>query len=440
MQSLSKTLSGSLLCALLLVGSFSSSSAENWPQWRGPAFNGSNKEKNLPEKFSKTENVLWTATLPGVSGATPIVWEDKVFIASADAQKELLLLCYDRKDGKLHWQQSVGTGDRNNDQGNNMAAPSPVTDGKSVWVMFGTGDVACFDFSGKKLWNRSLAKEHGKFAHMWLYGASPLLYKNKLYIQVLQRDPPTYAHSLDDKENRESFLLCVDPKTGKDLWRHVRKTDALAESMESYATPIPYEGKKRSEIIVVGGDYVTGHDPETGKEFWRAGSLNATKSQWWRIVTSPVTYDGFIYVSAPKKEPLIAVREGGEGNVTDSHIAWRLQEYTPDVCTPLIYKGKMFVLDGDKKMLTCLDPKTGEKKWQGELGVREVFKASPTGADDKIYCISERGTAVVLSAGDEFKILSTVALGEGPVRSSISAANGNLFIRTAATLYCIGKK
>jgi outer membrane protein assembly factor BamB len=126
--------------------------------------------------------------------------------------------------------------------------------------------------------------------------------------------------------------------------------------------------------------------------------------------------------------------------VTDTHIAWRLTENTPDVCTPLVYKGKLFVLDGDKKVMTCLDPKTGKQIWKGELGVREVFKSSPTGADDKIYCISERGTVVVLSTGDEFKILSKTEMGDQPNRSSIAIAQGQLFVCTAKTLYCIGKK
>jgi outer membrane protein assembly factor BamB len=425
-------------CAGTLL--FCAAQAENWPQWRGPSFNGATTEKNLPTTWSKTENVLWSVTLPGLSGATPIIWDDKVFIASADAQKNLVLICYNRKDGKLLWQQEVGVGDRSTDQGNNMASCSPVTDGKMVWAMFGTGDLAAFDFSGKKLWTRNIGQDFGKIANMWLYGSSPLLYEGRLYVQVLQRNPPTYPHALDDKADRESFLLCLDPKTGKDLWRHVRKTEALAESMESYATPLPYEGKSRKEIIIVGGDCVTGHDPKTGEEFWRCGSLNAKNSQWWRIVTSPVASPGFIYACAPKREPMIAIKEGGKGTVTDTHIAWRLESNTPDVCTPLYYQGKLFVLDGDKKVLTCLDPKTGEKKWSGDLEVREVFKASPTGADGKIYCLSERGTAVVLDAGNEFKILSTIPMGEGPSRSSIAASHGNLFVRLAGTLYCIGKK
>jgi outer membrane protein assembly factor BamB len=417
------------------------SSAENWPQWRGPFFNGSTTEKNLPDKWSETENIVWKAPLPGQSGATPVVWGNSIFVSSPDAQKNLLLLCIDRRDGKGRWQKQVAVGNRQ--QGNNnMASPSPVTDGRRVYVIFGTGDLTAFDFSGQELWTRNLAKEYGRFANMWQYGASPLLFKGRLYIQVLQRNPPPpdYTHAIDDKPERESFILCLDPKTGKNIWRHVRPTDAIGESKEAYTTPIPYEGKNGSEIIVLGGDYVTAHDATTGDELWRCGGLNSKKNIWWRTVTSPVAADGFIYVSAPKREPLLAVKDGGAGLVTDTHIAWKLTEYSTDVCTPLYYQNKLFVLDGDRQMMTCLNPKTGEKIWQGNLGLREIIRASPTGADGKIYCISEKGNVVILDAVNEFKILATIPMSGEPCRSSIVASGGQLFIRTAENLYCIGKK
>jgi len=415
--------------------------AGNWPQWRGPAFNGSSEETGLPDSWDKTNQVRWTAPMPGLSGATPIVWNKKVFISTPDEEKNLRLLCLDVDSGKTLWSQVVATGDKNNGQGNNMASPSPVTDGKLVYVLFGTGDLAAYDLDGGQIWFRNLGKDYGKFANMWLYGSSPLLFQNKLYIQVLQRDDPSqYPHAVDDKPKRDSYLLCLEPSTGKTIWKENRPTEAIIESQESYASPVPYQGKSGAEIIVVGGDNVTGHDSGTGKELWRCGGLNSKNNQWFRIITSPVTGDGLIFASAPKREPLLAIKEGGRGVVTDSHVAWRFVENPPDVCTPLFYQGKLFVLDGDKKVMTCLEPKTGKKIWSGELGVREIFKASPLGADGKIFCISERGTAVVLSAGEEFKILSTAAMGEEPCRASMAAADGKIFIRTAKNLYCVEKK
>lgn len=155
-----------------------------------------------------------------------------------------------------------------------------------------------------------------------------------------------------------------------------------------------------------------------------------------RTVPSPVAGAGMIFACAPKKEPVFAIKSGGKGTVTP---AWKFEEFPSDCVTPLFYQEKLFVLDGDKQMMTCLEPKTGKKIWQGNLGVREIFRSSPTGADGKIYCLSERGTVVVLDAGKEFKILSTIRMGEEPIRSSIAVADGNLFIRTAENLYCVGK-
>jgi outer membrane protein assembly factor BamB len=413
----------------------------NWPQWRGPSFNGSTVATSLPDHWSKTEGVAWTAPLPGYSGATPIIWEDSVFVSSSNPERQLLLLCLDRKTGEVRWQEQVADGDRDRGR-NNMASPSPVTDGQAVFVLFATGDLAAFDFSGKLLWKRNLAKEYGRFANMWIYGSSPMLYDGKLYVQVLQRNPvPSgYAHAADGISERDSYLLCLDPKTGSNLWRHVRKTDAKDESMEAYSTPIPVSGPSGTEILVVGADYITAHSPTTGDELWRCAGLNDRGQRSWRIVPSPVAGAGMIFACAPKRDPVLAIKQGGRGLVTDTHLAWKFSEYPSDCVTPLFYNQRLFVLDGDRQMMTCLDPNTGEKKWQGSMGVREIFRASPTGADGKLYCISENGTVVILEAGGQFKILSTIQMGESPVRSSIAVAQGALFIRTASNLYCIGAK
>ena len=415
--------------------------AENWPQWRGPFFNGSTTETGLPTQWSKTENVAWIAPLPGKGSSTPVVWGDSVFVTSPDTKTNLLLFCINTANGRVRWQQTVVAGGDFTKGKNNACSPSVVTDGRLAIATFATGDIAAFDFAGQKIWSRNLTTEYGKFSLMWIYGSSPLLYRGKLYVQVLQHDPPKYKHTLDKKPNRESFLLCLNPQTGKTLWRHVRKTDAVEESQESYATPLPYEGPRGTEIIVYGGDYVTGHRADTGAELWRCGSFNTQKEKVWRVITSPATSPGFIYLGLPKRHPFVALKADATGSVLpDAQTAWQLDDLMPDVCTPLTYFDKLFVLDGDKQLLACLDPKTGEKKWQGSIGKKETYSASPTGADGKIYCVGERGTVVVLSAGDEFKILATFSMDEAPMLSSIVAANGRLFIRTANNLYCIGGK
>lgn len=413
--------------------------AADWPQWRGPSFNGSSPATGLPSELKPEGNLLWKAPMPGVSGATPVIAKDRIFVSSVDASRNLMLLCYSLKTGDKLWEKSCGIGAFSG-QRNNMASPSPVTDGQRVYALFGTGDLAAFDLDGKPLWSRNLGKDFGKFAIMWIYGSSPLLYDGRLYVQVLQRNPRPndYSHALDDKEARESYLLCVDPASGKDLWRHIRSTDSTKESQEAYTTPYPHEGSSRREIVLVGGDHLSGHDPKTGQEFWRA-RLYEKRDDWYRIVPSAVSVGDLMFASGPKGQPLVGVKEGGKGDVTATHVAWTSKEGHTDWSTPLVYNGRLFVADGAKKTLSCFNPKTGEKLWSGSLGVSETVWSSPTGADGKIYLISERGTVVVLSAGDEFKILSKTELADEQVRSSIAVVDGKVLVRTTKQLYCFGK-
>ena len=416
--------------------------AENWPQWRGPAFNGTSPETGLPETWTK-ESAKWATPLPGVSGATPAVWGDAVFVSSPDAEKNLLLFCINRKDGTVRWKTQVSTGDITKRNGN-MASPSPVTDGKLVWQLFGNGDIAAVDFKGAIVWQRHLGEEYGRFSINWIYGSSPLLYDGRLYIQVLQRNPapPDYPGLAGGSPERESYLLALDPQTGKNLWKIARPSEAKLESQESYATPIPHLGADgKAQILIAGGNCLTGHDPATGKELWRGYGLNSKDGEWMRLVTSPVSAGGVAIAAGPKKEPLLAFRTDGHGDITTTGLAWKFDEKkTPDVCTPVFYQGKLFVLDGDSKTLTCLDPKTGDKKWQGALETRMVMRSSPVAADGKLYAMDENGTVFVCGTGDEFKVLATIPMGDANgSRASIAISDGQLFIRTTEKLYCIGK-
>ena len=431
-----------LLFALPAVFASWNAVAADWPQWRGPSLNGSSPDTGFLEKWSASEGVRWRTPLPGFSGATPVVVGDKVFVSSPNAEKELMLMCFHRRDGKVLWQKVLSTGDMTKGRtAPNMASPSPVTDGKSVYALYGTGDLSALDLDGNTLWKRSLAQDFGRFSLMWLYGSSPLLHEGKLYIQVLQRDPvpADYTHALDGKTERESFVLCLDAASGRTLWRVVRPTDAGKESMESYGTPIPLEAGGRKELLILGGDYLTAHSMDSGAELWRAGGFNPKKGEWMRIVSSPVVSGDLAIAAGPKRQPVIAVRSGGRGDVTDSHTAWKFEEFPPDVCTPVLYAGRLYVLDGDKQMLTALDPKSGQKHWQTSLGVRENFKASPTAADGRIFCVSERGTLVSVDAGSG-QVQQSVEMGGGsPTRSSVVLSGGDIILRTAEELICIGK-
>jgi outer membrane protein assembly factor BamB len=437
---------------VLLTGILSAAClhAANWPQWRGPEFNGSSPETGLPEKFSKTENVVWAAPMPGPAGSTPVIWNDVVFATSIDtAKKSRVALCLDRKSGKVKWQKDIGPGVSQDDR-SNYASPSPITDGKHVWFFFGSGDLACFDMDGKQVWARNIQKDYGKFAFLWTFSSSPLLFDGKLYLQVLQRDTPVnradpLGSNPTDKPI-ESFLLALDPANGKELFKVVRPSDARVESREAFSTPIPHTHNGRTEILVVGGDCITGHAPDTGKELWRWGTWNPQKITHWRLVPSPVAAEGVALACGPKNAPVYAVKLGGNGKLNDSAIQWQSTErdVTSDVPTPLYYKGKFYILNGGKRKLLCVEPKDGKVVWSGDLESRSVFEASPTAAEDKIFVMDHKGNVFVAAANTgEFKLLHSTNMadeGDNNLRSSIAIAHGQIFIRTGKTLHCIGKK
>lgn len=413
--------------------------SENWPQWRGPFFNGSTAGENLPVNWSKTDNVLWMANMPGAGASTPIIWEDRVFItATEEESKKLWAICLNRSDGSELWRHEMESPGFFGRTGNTGATPSPIVDGERVYFFYGTSDLVAFDMDGQIIWQRNIEKDHGRIQIMWRYGASPLLYKGKLYISVIHRYTSIQAEEGQPKPM--SYLLCIDPKTGKDLWKQERITDATGEGMEAYTTPYPFEGTGDPLIIVAGADYVTAHDPNDGREVWRSPDYNPRKRGAYRLVPSAVSSDGVIIYCEPRGGAIFALKSGGSGQLTEDDLAWSSREYAPDVCSPLVMDGKLFVLDGDRKVISCLDPATGGVHWRGELGGRSAFQASPTGADGKIYCISMGGEVVVLSAGDEFKVLSRIEMGERECRSTISVADDQLFIRTAQNLYCIASK
>lgn len=444
-----------LLTAALSLSAALLARAENWSNWRGPLHNGSSPEKGIPEKFGKTENVKWSVPLPGASAATPVIWGDKVFVTAADktAGKQYAL-CLDRKTGKELWRAEIS--DFVSDgQGSNSCSPSPVTDGKLVVFFFGTGDLVAFDFAGKKLWDRNI----GPFAFLWTFSTSPLLDDGRLVMQVLQRD--TAVSGRGKPTGNESFLLSIDPQTGKDQWRIVRPSAAVSESLEAFSTPLPLAHNGRKEIVVVGGDCLTGHEPATGKELWRWGTWNPTKIGHWRLVPSPTVGAGVILACGPKGAPVYAVKAGGNGTLSNQNIAWQShvqntedaataapspndKDVTTDVPTPLFYEGKFYILNGTKKKLLCVNPADGKVVWSGDLGGKSVFQCSPTAADGKIFMMNFDGdVSVVKAGGTEFKLLHAANFkDEGDstrLRSSVAISQGNLYVRTGTKLFSLGK-
>jgi len=434
-----------LTSATLLLLAASMAHAGDWPQWRGPFFNGATDEKDLPTEWSTTDNVVWRADLPGVAASTPIVWEDRVLLSGTDSAKNTLqAMCFDRTNGKLLWQHDVAEG-ISRDYRSNFASGSPVTDGKIAVFFYGSGELECFDMDGGHRWGRDIEEDYGPFAFQWTFSSSPTLFEGKLYVQVLQRNVPVRGRGLADQEN-ESYLLALEPETGKTLWRHVRPAKAVAESLESFTTPIPFcfEGKK--QLLMNGGDALTGHDLETGKELWRWGTWNPMRIPHWRLVPSPAAGDGVILACAPKRDPIYAIKAGGTGVLDDSAIAWVSQdnkEISSDVPTPAFYDGDFFILSDVRQCLSRVEPRTGNVKWTIPTPGRAKYEASPLAADGRIYVINFDGDVIIVNAADG-EILNEISMDDPQngevVRSSISAAHGQLFIRTTRNLYCVGKK
>lgn len=407
----------------LLFMSFVIARADNWPQWRGPSLNGVSNEKNLPVKWTAEENVFWKVPMPGYSGSTPIIWRDRIFLNVADGD-DIFLWCLNKTNGEVLWKKPLGGGNVKMRK-QNMSSPSPVTNGKNVYVMTGTGILKGFDFNGKELWTRDIQKDYGQFGLQWGYASSPLLHEDSLYVQVL--------HGM--KTDAASYVMRVDTKNGKTLWKVDRPTNAIRESPDSYTTPALLRYGKTTEIVITGGDCATGHDPATGKELWRANGLNPDNNPSYRIVASPIIFDNIIYAPTRVK-PLLALKAGGRGDITSSHVLWSTVN-GPDVPTP-VTDGKYFYVVNDRGIMFCLDAKTGAEVYAQQRIKPGTYSGSPVLADGKIYVTNEDGLTTVVAAGPKFEVLAENPLNDY-VLSSPAISDGQIFIRTAQHLYAIGK-
>lgn len=400
--------------------------AGNWPQWRGPGLNGVSGEKNLPLRWSAVENVAWRLALPGQSASTPAVWGDRIFLGVPEGD-DIYLWCVDKKRGGLLWKKPLrgGAGALRTHPKHNPSTPSPATDGKHVYVLNAYGSIRSFDFAGREAWARDLQQDYGRFGLRFGYASSPLLFEDSLYVQVLratQADEPSY-------------LLRIDKRTGKTVWRVDFAATASYKPAESYSTPTILRHGKGAELVVNGSDQVTGHDLATGRELWRAGGLSP-ESQPSRIVSSPVVADGVVYAPAQGR-PLLALRSGGRGNIGATHQLWSSRN-GPDVPSP-VTDGKYFYIVNDKGIARCLDAKTGLDVWGPERLKPGNYSSSPVLADGRVYVVSEEGLTTVLRAGPKFEILAENNLDDACL-SSPAVSGGQILIRTAKYLYCIGKR
>jgi outer membrane protein assembly factor BamB len=408
------------LCLLAVV----TLSADDWPQWRGPLLNGTSPETGLPITWSAEQNIAWKLPLPEWSGSTPIIAGDLIFlnVAQGDA---LALWCVDRKGPTVLWKSPIGSGNHK-ERKQNMSSPSPVTDGSAVYAMTGTGILKAFDLTGRPLWTRDIQGEYGRFGLNWGYASSPLLHAGALYVQVL--------HGM--KTDAPSYLLRIDTRTGKTVWKVERPTDAISESPDAYTTPALLQYGTTTEIVISGADVVTGHDPATGRELWRLKGLNPGNDPYNRIVASPLVAGGLI-VAPSRQSPVIAIKPGGRGDITLTHKAWQFSR-GPDVPTPVSDGTRLFLVT-DNGIVYTLDLKTGSVLWGPTRLKSGTYSASPVIADGRVYVTNEEGLTSVFTAGPKFELLA-----ENPLRdytlSSPAISQGQIFIRTAEHLFAIGKR
>lgn len=401
--------------------------AENWPQWRGPTLDGICKESKLPTSWSADKNIAWSLPMPGMGGSTPVIWKDKIFLTSVDGENQVVL-CINTAGKKL-WEKKLGEGNAKvrTDEGNGASA-SCSTDGKYVWAFVGSGTLACMDLDGKEIWSKDLQKEYGKFKIQFGIHSTPVLHENSLYMMLIH--------------DGGGFVISFDKNTGKENWKIERPSDGTDENKHSYASPVLWNNGKDAALIIHGNDYATGHSLKDGKELWRVAGLNPKGdkyNKYLRFVASPVAVADLIVVPSAKNGPVVAIKPDARGLIQagNSHEVWRKPSNTPDVPSPLVHDGLVY-LSRENGFLICIDAKTGQE-YYNERVYSSRYRGSPVYADGKIYITARDGTISVIKAGKKYELLATNKL---PVQlsASLAIADGKIYVRGFETLYCIQEK
>ena len=430
---------------LVLVAS-AATSANDWPHWRGPASNGIAASSPLPASWSATENIAWQAALEGSGVSSPIVFGNKVFVTSqtGDGRRQegrhptltqggdpalagettlakravrkdvvFVVEAFDRVSGKRAWIHEtppVGELPPVHDK-HNLASASPVTDGERVYAWFGTGQIVALDVNGKPVWSKHLGRDYGPFDINWGHASSPVLYQDTI-ILLCYHTP-------------SSYLLALDKRTGAVKW----KVDKPA-GLESYSSPTVVQGPSGPELIVNASTGVESFDPATGQSLWTFPEVNRFP------IPVAMVDNGLLFLSRGyRSSPYMAIRLGGRGDITNTHVAWRVPTGGPYVSSILHYQGVIY-MSTDNGILSAADAKNGERLWQERVG--GTFSASPIAGDGKIYFVAEGGETVVIKAGRTFEVVSRNKL-DGHFVASPAAGGGKLFLRADDRVIAVGK-
>jgi outer membrane protein assembly factor BamB len=382
-----------------------------WPRWRGPSGQGLASGSGYPDRWSDKENVLWRTPIPGRGHSSPITWDDRVFLTTAYGDGRASVLAFQRSNGRQLWEAIAP--DRSPESvhsKNSHASATATTDGSKVFAFFGSKGVLAVDMEGRQVWHRSL----GRFDNYHGTAGSPLLYKDRL---ILFQDHGT-----------GSFITALDAQTGQPLWRTNRRGSV------GWSTPIAIHAFDHDEIIVSSQSRVHSYDPATGRELWSCGG------NLFEVVPTPVVGHGLVFCSSGRAGPTLAIKPGGKGDVTNTHVAWQSPRGSPFVPSPLLYGDYLYIVNDMASIATAFEATTGKLMWQGRLGVatREGFSASPVGADGKVFFTNDEGDTFVLKAGPTFELLHVNKL-NATVLASPALVDQKWYFRTDRELMAIGK-
>ena len=386
--------------------------AAYWSRWRGPSGQGLANGRGYPDSWSATENVLWRTPVAGRGNSSPIVWGDRIFLTTAyDGGRRLAVLAFRRSDGARLWESFVPEGPAHSaHQKNGYASATATTDGRYVYASFGSRGLVAFDLDGKLIWHRNL----GRIDNYHGAAGSPLLYKDRLILYQDQR--------------QDSFVAAFNTRTGQEAWR-IDRTATVG-----WGTPIAVRVGDHDEIIVNGQHRVHAYDPDTGRELWRCNGTT------YEVIPTPVVGFGMVFCASGRAGPTLAIRPGGRGDVTDSHLVWRSPKGSPFVPSPILYGDHLYTINDMASIVTSIEAATGRVAWQGRLGTarREGFSASPVAVDDKIFFTNDNGETFVLKAGPTFDLLRVNQLGERTLASP-ALVDGRWYIRTERSLLALGR-
>lgn len=409
------------VCAILVAFAASTARADNWPAWRGPTGQGHTTEKNLPTKWSTTENVKWKIDLPDAGNSTPIVWGDKIFLTQAtDKGKKRSLYCLNRKDGSTVWEKSVEFDGKEQIHGTNTyCAASPVTDGERVVVFHGSAGMYCYDFTGKELWS----KKFGPCDHIWGSAASPIIYKDLV------------IHNFGPHET--TFLVALKKSDGAQVWKNDEIGKKPAEYFGSWSTPIIAKTGDRTELVMSWPGVVKSCNPDTGSLLWSSAGLEKEGGNDRLTYTSALVSEKYVFAAAGFGGAAIGVKTGGSGDVTESHRLWRTAKNPQRIGSGVIVGDFAFAVN--EPSVVCIDLKTGKQVW--DKNINGGAWGSIVHSDGTLFLTSQRGETMVFKASPkEYEELALNKLDGSTTRASIVPSDGELFVRTYKHLWCISTK